>query len=229
LFFLFCILFLSVKVCGQKKMHVIVLGMPERTFLTNTWDKEARPLLRKMPSYSMAPCVMVRHEIKKRWHLNYGILYSYQAQKFKMYFNSLNGHEGKTILTYLKIPLLLQFNLMNRETTSLFIQVGPQASFLVTEEGTIVNYADIVEAGGAYKYFVMDGVVSLGGEIKICKNLYYNLQLKFDHSLYHVNNVSYEDLSKAGTRRIRDVLGHPRSGEYNMSIGLLNGISFKIR
>ncbi len=225
----YCLLFFSIGCFGQKKAHIIIIGMPQRTFLTNKWDLEAKPLLRKVPSYSIAVGIMMRQEIKGRWYFNYGFIYSYQAQKLKMYFASLNGHKGKTVLSYLKLPLLFQYNLINRENSSFFIQVGPQVSMLVIEEGAIVKLTDIVEAGGGYKKFVLDGVISLGAEVKIRKNLFYNLQLRFDHSLHYSNVTDYLNIDGEGAPLIKDVLGNPRSGEHNMTIGLLNGISIKIR
>lgn len=229
---LFCLTYIMLfcaEVQGQKTMHVLLMEMPERTFLTNEWDKEARPLLRKTPSYSSAFGIMVRNQLKDRWHFNYGFLYSYQAQHFKMYFNNLNGHVGKTILSYIKLPLLIQYNVINGKNSSVFIQAGPQMSVLVIEEGAIVNHADIIEAGGGYKPIVFDGVVALGVEFKVYKNLYYNLQLRIDHSLNYVDNLSYQEISKTGTKNVRDVLGNPRSKEYNMTLGLLNALSFKVR
>ena len=65
----YCLLFFSIGCFGQKKAHIIIIGMPQRTFLTNKWDLEAKPLLRKVPSYSIAVGIMMRQEIKGRWYL----------------------------------------------------------------------------------------------------------------------------------------------------------------
>ena len=223
-------LIFSVEVYGQKKKNVIIAGMPERTFLINKWDKENRPLLRKTPSYSTSPSITIRQQLRNRWYLNYGISYSYQAQHYEIAFGADGpGHKDRTILSYMKFPLLIQYNFINRDNFSFFLQAGPQVGFLFVEEGAIINVKDIIEVGGAYKPIVFEGVLSSGIEIKLGKNIYYNLQLRFDHSFNNVTKLSYEDVSVNGAVKIHDVYGRPRSKEYNMTIGLLNGISIKIK
>ena len=227
--FIFCLtLFFCKGLYAQKQLNVIVSEMFERTYLLNKWDREATPILKKLPSYYYTcPSIMLRQELKNRWQLNYGLLYSIQAQKHIII--PIN-QPGKTVLTYIKVPLLLQYNIINKSTGSLFFQAGPQVSFLVIEEGSIViSPHEAYEVGGAYKPVVLDGVLSFGGEIKLYKNFYYNLQLRFDHSLHNVNNLSYGNITTAGTVPITDVLNNPRSAEYNMTIGLVSGISLKIR
>ena len=220
-------LFFCKELYAQKQMHIIVSEMFTRTFLLNKWDHDATPILKKLPSYYTCPSIIIRQELKKRWHLNYGILYSVQAQK---HIIVPIDQPGKTVLTYIKLPLLLQYNILNKPNASVFLQAGPQVSLLVIEEGSIVIYPkEAYEVGGAYKPVVLDGVIAFGGEIKLYKNFFYNIQLRFDHSLHNVNNLSYGNISTAGTVAIKDVLNNPRSAEYNMTIGLSNGISLKIR
>jgi hypothetical protein len=230
-FFLFYALLFATNLYGQKKFNVITLAMPERTFLINERDKEIAEasLLNKLPSYSTALGIILRHQIKGRSYFNYGLMYSYQGQKLNMNFSNLNNHKGKTILSYLKIPMLVQYNFLNKENFSMFIQAGPQISLLIIEEGAIVKGTDIVEVGGGYRPVVLDGVASIGMECKIWKNLFYILQLRFDHSLHYVNNTSYKNIDGAGPHYIYDALSKPWAGEHNMTIGLLNGVSFKVR
>ena len=229
--FLFSVLFcFQFNGFGQKKMSVLLFAIPQRTYLTNKWDKAIAPLAEKVPSYSVALGAMMQQGLSNRLSFNFGILFSYQAQKSRIYYApNLSSQFGKTILGYFKIPLLVQYNFVNKRNYSFYLQAGPQLSLLLIEEGAIFNFVDILEAGGGYKPIVLDGVASLGVEFKIYKKIYYNFQVRIDHSLHNVNHLDYKIPNTSGQNGIYDLLGNPRSAEYNMSIGLLNGVSIKIK
>ena len=213
---------------SQKKVEVLIFGMPERTYLTNKWDNEVAVIAKKIPSYSVALGVMLGQELGNNVRINYGFLYSYQAQKNSFFYVKNPNYIGRTILSYLKIPVLIQYNYWKEGNKTFFIQAGPQVSLLVIEKGIIFNNLSVTEAGGGYKSLVLDGVVALGMEIKIKKNFFYSLQIRADHSLHNVGNLSYESLNENGTAPIYDLQGRPRSREYNRTIGVLNGVCFKI-
>ena len=229
------IILISIILCfhfngfGQKSKHLLLFGIPQRTYLTNKLDKAIAPLAEKAPSYSVALGAMMRQGVSNRLSFNFGILFSYQAQKSKIYYSNYDNHVGKTILGYFKIPLLAQYNFINKKNFTFFIQGGLQCCFLFIEEGAIFNFRDIIEAGGAYKSFVLDGVGSLGVEFKLYKRVFYNFQMRIDHSLHNVNHLDYKATYTYGSFNIRDLLGNPISKEYNMTIGLVNGICIKIK
>jgi hypothetical protein len=230
------------KINAQRSMSVMIFDMGQHASMINKNERQYRSMIKIKRSVNNVVGVLVRQQLKARFHINYGVYYSYQTKKYEVLFQ--NGHSlGAINVSYLKLPFLLQYNFVDRENVNFFITAGPQIDFLMVEDGAIPAYTIdkdsdgnqfmstyyLLEVGGGYKPIVIDGACTIGTEFRLYKKLFYNLQVRFDHSFYDVENKSYDFIDKDIKFNIYKDLDNSKGPTYNMTIGIAGGFSLKIR
>jgi hypothetical protein len=240
---------LAICVYAQPETYVTVYGMPQRTFVYNSMEKNHTDLsqyvtgytfiseMRKYPTYSVAAGILFKHKINKRFFFCYGFQYSPVHQKWAIY-DSLRSEyvPGNFLLTYMKLPLLIQYNYLVKEKFKLFISAGPQISMLLTAKGSVPFYSvgglfDLYDPGSVYRNFTLDGALALGGEWRLYNNTFIFLQAKADYSFTNVEKKEFYELQ--GSHAIRSLFsystGKVRPPTHNISTGLSLGLTFKLR
>jgi hypothetical protein len=242
IFLLLFVLCVVLEINAQKAMSVIVFDMGQHCSMINKNERQYRSLIKTKRSVNNAMGILVRQQIRSRFHINYGIYYSFQTKKYEVIFENTNI-SGTINVSYLKLPFLLQYNFVNKERVNFFITAGPQIDFLMVEDGAIPAYTIdkdsngnlfmstfyLLEVGGGYKPIVIDGVCSIGTEFRLYKNLFYNLQVRFDHSFYDVENKSYKFIDPDFKFNPYKDLDNSKGPTYNMTIGIAGAFSLKIR
>jgi hypothetical protein len=244
---LFLLLF-NESAFAQNDFFLTVFGMPQRTFIYNKLEKNHTDLssisgdngvkdIVKYPSYTPCFGMSLKYSISKKIFLGYGMQYSLVQQGFGIYRISIGSYvNGKTRLTYLKIPLIFQYNYLVKEKYRCFVSFGPQVSILISTLGAIPVYGqdshfvDIVHPGGLYKSFTLDGYLTLGGEVKLRGKTFLFIQGVLDCSFTNVENKNYYELvSNNATYKVFQYANAKRPATNNIILGISTGLTFKLR
>jgi hypothetical protein len=245
-FLLFLLITISVESLGQKSTYLTPIGMFQRTMIYNKQEQQYKGIHKNIPSYAAAYGISIFHSFTSRLGIEYSLMGSKQVQHYKIYHYSggpLYG-EGSKRLIYIKIPVLFRGDLLAKTNNKLFFTLGPQVSILFSEDGgvpiyqgpkigvpgdTLYNY-DAQEGNGGYHLLTMDVVGSIGWERKIYRDVYFRTQLRVDYSLTDAENKSYSIL--LGNTVVHNAyyfFSKDRPPTHNICLGLLFGLSFKIR
>jgi hypothetical protein len=236
-------------VYGQRSTYLTIYGMGQRTFMYNSMETNHADLskysynssvvgeMRKFPTYSMAAGFLFKREINKSFLFCYGFQYAPVHQSWDIYVNYRQEYvPGKFLLTYLKMPLLIQYNYLVRNSYQLFVSGGPQLSMLLTAQGAIPAYGydyyhfELIDPGSVYRNFTFDGVFATGGELKISKNTAVFLQAKVDYSFTNAERKKFYELNGPyGDNIFQYANGKVRPPTHNISAGICLGLTFKIK
>ncbi len=233
---------------GQKSTYLSIYGMEQRTFMYNSMEKNHADLsqysynstivgeFRKFPTYSLAAGFLFKREINKYFLFCYGFQYAPVHQSWDIYAAFKQQYiPGKFLLTYLKMPVLIQYNYLVRNNYTLFVSGGPQLSMLLTAQGAVPSYGsdhhfDLIDPGSVYRDFTFDGVFATGGELKISKNTALFLQAKLDYSFTNAEKKKFYELQGYSGYNIFQYLdGKVRPPTHNIAAGVCLGLTFKIK
>jgi hypothetical protein len=245
---LFLLITISIESLGQRSTYLTPIGMFQHTMIYNKQEQQYKSIHKNSPSYAAAYGISIFHPFTSRLGIEYSLLGSKQVQHYKIYHYSdgpLYG-EGSKRLIYIKIPILFRGDLLAKTNNKLFFTVGPQVSILLSEDGgvpiyqgrktgvpgdTLSNY-DPQESSGAYHSLTLDAVGSVGWELKLYRDVYFRTQLRADYSLTDIENKSYAIIysyTNVVAQNAYYLFSKDRPPTHNISLGLLFGLSFKIR
>jgi hypothetical protein len=247
-FLFFLLMVISIESSGQKGTYITPVGITQRTVIYNRQEQQYKYLHENLPSYAAAYGLSIRHTFTSKISIEYGLFGSKQEQHYKIHAYA-NGPiygdgDGRKRLIYIKIPVLFRGNILAKTNTNLFFTVGPQLSMLLSEDGGIPIYVgrtpgiasdtliaySASEADGGYRTFTLDGVGSIGWEIKVYRDVYFQTQFRIDYSLTDVENKSYSTaVGKSSFPDAYYLFSRERPSTHNITAGLLFGLSFKIR
>jgi hypothetical protein len=232
---------------GQKDIYLTFYGMPQRTYMYNSMEKNHADLspysynasvkdIRKYPTYTMGVGLLFKHRIKGEFLFCYGFQYSPMHQKWAVFDTYRNAYvHGSVRLSYLKMPVLIQYNYLVRKKYQLSVSGGPQISMLLTEKGGLPAYGvnavffDLAETGGAYHEFTLDGVFATGGEMRLYKNTFVFLQVKVDYSFTNAEKKTVYELGNYGYNLFQYTNNKVRPRTHTISTSISLGLTFKIK
>ncbi len=243
LFILTGLLFSPLFSVAQKETSIITFGIVQNAFLRNTQEVKYKSLIKDRVSINMAAGILIRKELKNRLYFNYGLYYSLHTRRYKVAYLYSSGINENTNLSYLKLPLLVQYNIINKPNYKLFTTIGPQLCFLIVEDGALPHYLiaydtsntpymtvfDQKETGGGYKPFIVEGALSIGSELKLTKKIHLAFHLRIDRSFHNVEKKSYQFIRYEDSYDLYNTFSDPRQVTRTMTIGALTGIVYKIR
>jgi hypothetical protein len=247
-FLFFLLIIISVESSGQKGTYITPVGMVQRTMIFNKQEQQYKGIHKNIASYGATYGISIFHSFTSRVGIEYSLLGSKQVQRYKIYHYAggpLYG-EGSKRLVYIKIPVLFRGELIAKKNNKLFFTIGPQVSILLSEDGGVPIYQgykigvpsdtlssyDPQESGGAYHSLTLDAVGSIGWELKLYRDVYFRTQFRVDYSLTDVENKSYSIMYSYGNVVAQNayyLFSKDRPPTHNISLGLLFGLSFKIR
>lgn len=175
---LLSILIVSVAIAAnaQKGLHVGLKAMPQSTWMFNNADSDNPQFLYKS-TFRSAFGLDVDYHFTDGVGAGINLLYSAQGQKFT---NRDGSIEAFRKMSYLKIPILLNFNTSSESVVMFKGSVGPQFSFPL--KGTLetnIPFTSDVDISDYYKVDI--GVVfGFGLGFNITDYLQASLGLRFD-------------------------------------------------
>lgn len=166
---------------AQEGLHIGIKGMPQSTWMFNTADSDNSDFVYQSTIRS-AFGLDVDYHFTDGVGAGINLLFSGQGQRFR---NDAGTAEGFRKMTYLKLPILLNFNTSSESVVMFKASLGPQFAFPIkgtlettgfTGFGTLTNERDIK------KYYKTDiGVVfGFGLGFNITEFLQASFGLRFD-------------------------------------------------
>ncbi len=244
------ILFLVLILCGlelwaQKSSFVALSVFAQKTMMYNRQERTG--VVKNFPSYAPYYEIMISQKTESRWVVSYGLALNLQDQRFSIYSNDdrLNQMiKSKKRVLYMKVPVLVGYEVLSGPKSSLVCMAGPQLGVLLAEDGIIPlyykvqnpgggeppNYFNIVEAAGAYRKFTFDVAGALVWRIKVYKNVYWQFQCRADYTLTDIENKSFDILTGDWFGENGFLLyNKDRPATHGIAIGVGAGISYKFR
>lgn len=233
---------------NSQGLYVSVFGMFQRTYLNNRYENEQTKLAKldmyggaryfyKKPSYTFGSGFLLKNAIHKRFLICYGLNYSGHAQSYEI------GHEvgnteiikGRIRLSYMRLPVLLQYNYLIGKNYFLYASGGIGLAALLYETGAFpvydkaLRYIDLYDSGGIYKNFNLETQLGIGGEYRMSSQVNFFLQGRAESSVNNVEKESYIQFINLDHFDIYSKEDISRSPTYAIACGVLFGLTIKVR
>lgn len=221
-------LLVAFSVCtvkAQKGLHLGIKAIPQSTWMFNNSDSD-NPQFLYNSTFRSAFGLDVDYHFTDGVGAGINLIYSLQGQKFE---NRNGTVEAFRKMTYLKLPLLLNFNTSSESVVMFMGSVGPQFSFPL--KGTLetnIPFANDVDITDYYKVDI--GVVfGFGLGFNITEYLQASLGLRFDGGFTSEDTDATSTLAGAADGFSRYPVGETRSKTIQASGGVQIGFKYILR
>jgi len=211
---------------GQNGLSLGLHIIPQSTFLTESSNYLN---IERQNSLTLAGGISVGYKLKKI-QISSGFYYSGQEQKFTNYWTSGYINELKINLNYLEIPLTIDYDLVQKENTSLQIVMGFKLALLLNSNDNFIDvrYENPYLPRPVYNTTYISSVVGPSFSYSLTKKLVLNSKLLLDFGLLNI----FGDSERAPPTDNEWVdFDFSRNIKYGLSFGLVyyfsNSNSFK--
>lgn len=243
---IFLLLF-SLSLSAQNDLYLSFFGTFQRTSIYNKLERSSDFLqyhefissgleYKFKPTYGGGMGIYLRKKLKNRFDIGSGALYCSHQQKYYFYSASVDYiSNGRIRLEYLKVPLFVSYNFIQKERFKMFLAAGPQISMLLSEDGGLVEFQPTFKwvaflyTGSKYREFCLDGIAFMGAEIFLRKDLFFFSQFRFDYGFTDAEDKkAVEMYSKTTMFEVFSYDYYKRPITHNIAYGLSLGLTYSI-
>lgn len=210
---------------AQKGLHVGIKAIPQSTWMFNNADSDNPEFLYKS-TFRSAFGLDADYHFTDGVGVGMNLLFSGQGQKFE---NRDGTIEAFRKLTYLKMPILLNFNTSSESVVMFKGSVGPQFSFPL--KGTLETNIPFTSDQDISDYYKVDiGVVfGFGLGFNITEYLQASLGLRFDGGFTSDDVDAINTLAGASDGYSRYPIGEDRPETIQVTGGVEIGFKYILR
>jgi len=180
-------LLVTQPIFGQNGLSLGLHIIPQTTFLTESSNYYLN--VERQNSLTLAGGISISYKFEKL-QISSGFYYSKQKQKFTCHYEtgSYYDYELKITLNYVEIPLTIDYDLFQKENTSLQIVMGFKLALLLNSNDNFIDvrYEDPYLPRPVYNTTYISSVVGPSFSYSLTKKLVLNSKLLLDFGLLNI-------------------------------------------